>query len=226
MSVKTEYFTEGKNKYTKIQYNNEERIFKVYSARAGNCLCLLSETFPEGITTKNMRDRYGIDDNKLFGELLDQSGFRDYMEHIGTRDRLKVWKINLDTLFNNTKNFENPIWFGIHEQTNLSKFYNTVKEKQGLICNITKTVLLEDVKSKFLSNFRKVAIDHRRPQLKQGTDTIDNLQFLSYYVNERKNQVCAKCNDAICEKCALAYPENNYIVYPTNENIKDVLKQH
>ena len=93
MSVKTEYFTEGKNKYTKIQYNNEERIFKVYSARAGNCLCLLSETFPEGITTKNMRDRYGIDDNKLFGELLDQSGFRDYMEHIGTRDRLKVWKI-------------------------------------------------------------------------------------------------------------------------------------
>jgi hypothetical protein len=61
------------------------------------------------------------------------------------------------------------------------------------------------------------------PQLKKGSDDIDNLQILSYYVNERKNQICAKCVNAQCSQCALAFPEKTSIIYPSKEDISSLL---
>lgn len=225
MKVKAEFYKEGKDKLVKIYYGKETRVFKVFSARAGNCLCLLAQKFPEGITTKDMMEAYGIDDNKLFSELNNQSGFRQYMEVIGTKNRVNVWKLHLDALFENTKNLDAPIWFGMHEQANLKLHYAFLKKKQGLKCNILGIELLEETKGKFISELRKVAIDHRIPQLKKGNDSVENLQILSYYVNERKNQICSKCIDSKCEDCALAFPEKHYIIHATKENIKDILKK-
>jgi hypothetical protein len=224
MQISSMYYQENGLHLVSITINQNEKIFKVYSGRAGKTLALLAENYPEGITTKEMRDRHGIDDNKLFGELLDQSGFRDYMEHIGNRNRLKVWKLHLELLWKNTETIPNPIWFGIHTQSNLQKFFIELKAKYGLKCNILGNKLYENSKGKFSSNFRKIAIDHRVPQLKGGEDKIENLQLLSYYINERKNQICAKCTLKSCNECVLAYPEQSSIIAPTNEDISDITK--
>lgn len=191
----------------------------MFSGRAGKTLALMAETYPKGITTKDMRIKHNIDDNKLFGELLDQSGFREYLECTGTENRLKVWKLKLIELFKNTSNSITPIWFGIHTQINIQKFFDKLEKKYGLRCNILGVELLKEYNKKFLSNFRRIAIDHRIPQSKNGKDIFSNLQLLSYYVNERKNQICAICPNPKCKKCALAFPEKNFTIWPTGENI-------
>jgi hypothetical protein len=223
MKVTGTYYQEDKHHLVKlINEENEIRIFKVYSGRAGKTLALMAEAYPSGITTKDMREKHGIDDNKLFGELLDQSGFREYMEHIGTKERLKVWKLHLEVLWINTSDLASPIWFGIHTQGNLQKYFDDLEKLYGLRCNILGNALYKSSKGKFSSNFRKIAIDHRVPQLKGGEDKIENLQLLSFYINERKNQICAKCIDSICNQCVLAYPEKTSIIFPTQEDISDL----
>jgi hypothetical protein len=223
MKVKATFYKEEGLNLVKITFKKDYRIFRVFSGRAGKTLALMAESFPDGITTKEMRELHGIDDNKLFGELLDQSGFREYMEHQGTRGRLKVWKLHLILLWENTTKSNQPIWFGMHTQNNLQKHFSKLEKKYGLVCNILGIELLKETKSKFLSNFRKIAIDHRVPQLKKGSDDIDNLQILSYYVNERKNQICAKCVHAVCSQCALAFPEKTSIIFPSKEDISSLL---
>lgn len=222
MKAKTKYYKDDGINLVEIKISKDVRIFRVFSGRAAKTLALMAESYPEGITTKEMRELHGIDDNKLFGELLDQSGFREYMEHTGNRGRLKVWKLNLEELFDNTKQSQTPIWFGMHTQSNLQKHFTALEKKYTLRCNILGIELLKESKGIFLSNFRKIAIDHRVPQLKKGSDEIENLQLLSYYVNERKNQVCAKCVNSDCTKCALAYPEKSSIIYPTKEDISSL----
>jgi len=207
-----------------IKYKNETRNFRLFSKRSALTLTLLVKNYPNGITTKDMRESHGIDDNKLFGELLDQSGFREFLKHIGNKDRLKVWKLELEELFNKTIKIKNEIiWFGIHEQTNLTTFRDDLITRQGLICNILGIPIYTKKSKKFLDNFRKVAIDHRRPSFKKGKNDIENLQLLSYYVNERKNQICAKCDFPMCEQCALAFPEKYKIIHPTKEDISELL---
>jgi hypothetical protein len=146
MKVKATYYKEEGLNLVKISFNKDFRIFRVFSGRAGKTLALMAESFPDGITTKQMRDLHGIDDNKLFGELLDQSGFREYMEHIGNRDRLKVWKLHLDLLWENTIESNSPIWFGMHTQNNLQKHFIELEKKYGLICNILGVDLLKETK--------------------------------------------------------------------------------
>jgi len=225
MKIVATYYQENKNHLVKLKNEeNDIRIFKVYSGRAGKALAMMAESYPNGITTKDMREKHGIDDNKLFGELLDQSGFREYMEHIGTKNRLKVWKLHLEILWFNTRGAARPIWFGIHTQSNLQKYFNELENIYGLRCNILGNTLFKSTKGKFSSNFRKIAIDHRIPQLKGGEDKIENLQLLSFYINERKNQICAKCINSDCKKCVLAYPENNTTIFPTQEDISDLTR--
>ncbi len=225
MKVVGNYYQENGMHLVKLTLSEtDERIFKVYSGRAGKTLALMAEKYPDGITTKDMREKHGIDDNKLFGELLDQSGFREYMEHIGTQNRLKVWKLHLEILWANTIDNASPIWFGIHTQGNLQKFFDELENKYGLRCNLLGNTLYKSSKGKFSSNFKKIAIDHRVPQLKGGEDKIENLQLLSYYINERKNQICAKCINSVCEQCVLAFPENSSEIYPTGEDISDLTK--
>ncbi len=225
MKVVGEYYKENGMHLVVLTYNKtDKRIFKVYSGRAGKTLALMAEKFPSGITTKDMREMHGIDDNKLFGELLDQSGFREYMENKSTQNRLKVWTLQLEILWKNTEENANPIWFGIHTQGNLQRFFAELENEYGLRCNILGNDLYKSSKGKFSSNFRKIAIDHRIPQLKGGEDKIKNLQLLSYYINERKNQICAKCVDSICGECVLAFPERTSKIYPTGEDISDLTK--
>jgi len=225
MKVKAAYIKNRGLHLVKMETEgNDVRIFRVFSGRAGKALALMAENFPSGITTKDMRERHGIDDNKLFGELLDQSGFREYMDHIGTKGRLKVWKLNLNLLWGNTKDLTSPIWFGMHSQYSLQNQFSALENKYGLRCNILGVKLIKEEKGRFLSNFRKIAIDHRIPQLKKGKDEFENLQLLSYYVNERKNQVCAKCSYFGCLECALAFPEKTSIIYPTKEDISELTK--
>ncbi len=90
-------------------------------------------------------------------------------------------------------------------------------------CNMLGINLYESSSKKFMSNLRKIAIDHRRPMKYSGKNELDNLQLLSYYANERKNQICVKCKSNECEICALAYPEQHSIVMATNEDISDLL---
>jgi len=225
MKVKAIYYQENKMHLVKlVNEANDIRVFKVFSGRAGKTLALMAESYPNGVTTKDMREKHGIDDNKLFGELLDQSGFREYLEHIGTKERLKVWKLDLETLWINTIDLADPIWFGIHTQGNLQKYFDELEKMYGLKCNILGNRLYKSSKGKFSSNFRKIAIDHRIPQLKGGEDKIENFQLLSFYINERKNQICAKCIDSDCKQCVLAFPEISSIIYPTQEDISDLTK--
>ncbi|MFI3295118.1 MAG: hypothetical protein R3Y19_03780 [Rikenellaceae bacterium] len=218
------YEKQGKLHIVEIKSMSERRLFRTYSKRSANALVLLVDNHPMGITTKDMKEKYGIVDNKLFGELLDQSGFREYLYSNTRRDNLKLWELDIDNLFENTKNIADEIiWFGISSQMNLADFKSELNEKYELRCNITGLKLYENPTGRFMSNLRKVAIDHRIPQLKKGEDHIDNLQYLSYYVNERKNQVCAKCNTPECKQCALAYPEHNTTIYPTKEDISELI---
>lgn len=224
MKVKTNYSVIDKHHLVEVTFGEDKRIFRVYSKRSAFALILLMEFYPNGITTKHMRDRFNIDDNKLFGELLDQSGFREYLLHIGTEKRLKLWKLELVELWKKTEAHKNDIiWFGMNEQGNLNIFLKDLILRDGLICNILGIPLYNLKKRKFLENFRKVAIDHRRPLKNGGQDDIANLQLLSYYVNERKNQICAICDNTKCEECALAYPEKYNVIFPTKENISELL---
>lgn len=224
MKLRTSYKKVDKSHLVEVLKGEDKRTFRVFSKRSALTLMLLIESFPKGITTKHMRERHQIDDNKLFGELLDQSGFREYLKHIGTENRLKVWKLELNKLWKKTEiHKEDIIWYGMNEQGSLNVFLNDLIIRDSLKCNILGIPLYKDKHRKFLENFRKVAIDHRRPLRNGGVDKIENLQLLSYYVNERKNQICAICSDTKCEKCALAYPEKFQIIYPTSENINELL---
>ncbi len=217
-----------KNKYhiVEIKFEGQKRTFRLFSGRAAKALELMVNSHPNGISTSDMRELHGIDDNKLFGELLDQSGFREFMFNRPVRNKLKVWDIDLHDLFLKTTETIEPLYFGIASQGNIGKHVDALIKKQGLKCNILKIDLLKNSKGAFLGNFRKIAIDHRVPQLKRGSDEIDNLQILSYYVNERKNQICAKCNELNCDNCALAYPEKSTIVKPTKEEIGNIMKRN
>lgn len=227
MKVNAEYYLDKKDKkhFVKIAFKRKIRIFQVFSGRAGKCLVLMAKNYPDGITTEDMYREHNIDDNKLFGELKDQSAFDGFMFQEGRRNNKNIWKLKLEELFIKTEGQLSPIWFGMHTNTNIRKHLEELIIRQkGLYCNILKIPLEIETKSKFLSNYRKIAIDHRRPQSKKGTDNIENLQILSYYVNERKNQVCAKCNEPNCEICALAFPEKSKIIYPTQEDISKLMK--
>lgn len=224
MKVLTSYKKVDKYHLVEVIKGDSKRTFRVFSKRSALTLMLLIESYPKGITTKHMRERHQIDDNKLFGELLDQSGFREYLKHIGTENRLKVWKLEFEELWDKTEIHKDEIiWYGINEQGNLNIFLNDLIKRDSLRCNILGIPLYIDKQRKFLENFRKVAIDHRRPLKNGGIDKIENLQLLSYYVNERKNQICAICSVTKCEECALAYPEKFKIIYPTSENISELL---
>ncbi len=204
-----------------ITVDGEARKFKVYSKRSGQCLELLVKQLEHGITSVDMLQKYGIDDNKLFSELKGESGFGQFMnKDFPRRDNKNVWKLDLPLLWKSTKDLKSLIWFGKHKQTDLQKFLpELLKKPRGFYCNISGIPLLNDSRGKFVSNIRKPAIDHRRPKLKGGEDRIENLQFLSHYINEMKNQQCGACEDAKCEECALAFPEKSSIVYPTKEDI-------
>ena len=224
MKVITSYKKDNKAHLVEVIKGKDKRIFRLFSKRAALAFMLLIEFYPKGITTADMRERYQIDDNKLFGELLDQSGFREYLKHIGTENRLKVRKLEFDELWKKTEiHKDDIIWYGINEQGNLNKFLEDLVKRDTLRCNILGIPLYIDKQQKFLENFRKVAIDHRRPLKNGGVDVLENLQLLSYYVNERKNQICAICSDTKCEQCSLAYPEKFHIVYHTNEDMSELL---
>jgi hypothetical protein len=213
---------DGENKIVTIRVHDEKRRFKVFSRRSGQCLELLVKQLENGITSVDMKNAYNIDDNKLFDELKNASGFKPFMNKENKRrDSKDVWKLDLKKLWSASKELKNePIWFGKHKQTDLKKFEAHLLKKYGeCVCNISKFPLIQDTKRKFVSNMRKPAIDHRRPKLKGGEDKLDNLQFLSHYINEMKNQQCAACEDPKCEKCALAFPERSSIIYPTKEDI-------
>ena len=224
MKVSTSYIKVDTFHLVEVIKGKDKRTFRVFSKRSALTLMLLIESYPNGITTRHMRERHQIDDNKLFGELLDQSGFREYLKHIGTENRLKLWKLEFDELWDKTEiHKDDIIWYGINEQGNLNIFLEDLIKRDTLRCNILGIPLYVEKERKFLENFRKVAIDHRRPLKNGGVDILENLQLLSYYVNERKNQICAICSDTKCEQCSLAYPEKFHIVYPTNEDMSELL---
>ncbi len=203
-----------------IIVNGETRIFQVYSARAGSTLELLVKKFTDGITSEDMKETYGISDNKMFDELKHASGFALFMiKDENRRNNLNVWKIDLEKLWKSTEGLPSPIWFGKQEQISLQQFLPALEKKYGLKCNLTGIPLLKNSENTFASNLRAIAIDHRRPKLKNGTDELENLQLLSHYINERKNQICAECTTPECEKCALAFPEKTSVIFPTDEDI-------
>lgn len=206
-----------------ITVDGESRVFRVFSKRAGQALELLINQFPEGTTTTDMMTKYGIDDNKLYGELKDESAFGEFLFKDGRRDNKNLWKIDLDLLWSSSSNLVQPIWFGIHEQTDLRQFLPELERRQGLRCNILGVHLLREPHGEFLSNFRKIAIDHRIPKARGGLDELNNMQILSYYVNERKNQICARCPNPDCNNCVLAFPETASIVIPTGEDITSLM---
>lgn len=225
MNITASYSKIGRNHIVKVCFSEKERSFRLYSGRAGKALSLMINSHPRGITTADMRRVYGIDDNKLFGELLDQSGFREYIYSPGSRGKLKIWDIKLENLLAQTSDLEEPVWFGLSYQGGLRRHLPHLVVKQGLICNILKLELFEKPQGRFLGNLRKPAIDHRVPEMKRGSSSIDNLQILSYYVNERKNQICAKCVELNCDGCALAYPETSDVIKSTMENISTLLRR-
>ncbi len=212
---------ETKKWMVEITVDGEVRKFKVYSKRSGQCLELLVNQLEHGVTSVDMLQGYGIDDNKLFDELRSHSGFASLMEKQSERRENKdVWKLDLEKLWSVSEGLSNPIWFGLNDTTDLQKFKPELTKRDGYRCNISGIPLLDESKGKFVSNARKPAIDHRRPQNKKGEDNIENLQFLSEYINLMKMKQCTSCcMDAKCEECALAFPEKTSIIYPTKEDI-------
>jgi hypothetical protein len=204
-----------------ITVDGEERQFRAYSKRSGQTLELLVKQLEEGVTTVDMKNTYGIDDNKLFHELKSHCAFDPFMEkQTQRRDGKDVWKLNLERLWEVSNGLSNPIWFGLNDSTNLESFLPELIKRDGFTCNISGIPLLEDSKGKFVRNARTRAIDHRRPQNYQGKDELGNFQLLSEYINLMKKMVCADCTNRKCEECALAFPEKTSIIYPTKEDIK------
>jgi hypothetical protein len=218
----------GDEKIVSITIDGETRRWKVFSKRSGQCLELLVKQLKTGITSVDMKNKYGIDDNKLFDELKNASGFKAFMvKQPKRRENKDVWKLNLESLWSvSNKITEDPIWWGKQAQGDLQKFHDKILKNQGgFFCNISGVPLLADSKGMYVSNLRQPAIDHRRPRHKGGEDKLENFQFLSHYMNEMKNQQCAKCSDGNnCKKCALAFPEKFSIVYPTDEDISYLTK--
>lgn len=186
------------------------------SSRIPELTQILIGRYPSGL----FRDYYG-DANKPFSELWNEEGFVWVKQPSGQRIHRSQKYVLLPE--DHEKLFL-PVRKAFRQALAL-KHLPTITQRLPGRCNIcgARVVVDREITPHSFSRDRlRRRIDHRRPVEKGGnSEDIDNFQFLCFYCNKSKWQVCNVCEHPECDQCALAYPEHHTHVFPTGENIQD-----